>query len=104
MTAEQLAHMMDSWSDALNLMELVGSRFLRVTDRWDLHEWQAVDLPDGIHFQRRDASGELVEEVVVTEAVGRPFGPARINAAVPTWMIEVGPEQQTAREEAQPVI
>lgn len=106
MTAEQLTHMLDSWSDALNLMELVGNPFLRVTDCWDLHDWQAVDASDGIVFQRRDTAGAVVEEVVVNyeHERRRRLGPARTSAAVPTWMIEVGPEQQSAREEVQPVI
>jgi hypothetical protein len=106
MTAEQLLGMLHSWSDALNLMEVVGNRFLRVTTRWDLHDWQAVDGPDGILFQRRDEAGLVIAEVVVNYADERrqPSGPARVSAAVPTWMIEVGPEQQSAREEVQPVI
>jgi hypothetical protein len=106
MTAEQLVGMLESWSDALNLMEVVGSPFLRVTSRWDLHDWQASDVPDGILFQRRDGAGDVIAEVMVNYAYERRrrLGPARLSAAVPTWMIEVGPEQIAAREEVQPVI
>jgi hypothetical protein len=106
MTAEQLVGILESWSDALNLMEVVGNPFLRVTNRWDLHDWRAVDRPDGILFQRRDGAGAVIAEVVVNYADERRqrLGPARLSAAVPTWMIEVGPEQPTAREEVQPVI
>jgi hypothetical protein len=105
MTAEQLVGILASWSDALNLMEVVGNPFLRVTSRWDLHDWQAVDGPDGILFQRRDGAGVVIAEVMVNYADERQqrLGPARVSAAVPTWMIEVGPEQQSAREEVQRV-
>jgi len=106
MTAEQLVGMLDSWSDALNLMEVVDNPFLRVTRRWDLHDWRAVDVPEGILFQRRDCDGDVIAEVVVNYAYERSqrSKPARLSAAVPTWMIEVGPEQDAAREEVQPVI
>ena len=39
MNAAELARMMDTWSDALNVAEVVESPFLRLTDRtvWDFN-------------------------------------------------------------------
>ena len=38
MTAQELARMVSDWSDALTVAEVVSSPFLRVTEKWDLHD------------------------------------------------------------------
>jgi hypothetical protein len=88
MSAEELARLMDTWSDALNVAELLGSPFLRVTRDWDLRDWQAVDLPDGIRFQRFDTHGRITEAVVVMSAPV-PQATMRIDGPVPTWLVHV---------------
>jgi hypothetical protein len=107
MNGAELARMIDSWSDALNVAEVIDNPFLRVGDRWDLHDWQTRDLGDGIHFQRHGVDGRIAEEVaVIFDPAGqyRVVGPARVNAAVPTWMVLVGPEHGRVKEEVQSVI
>src|SRR5262245_16547432 len=106
MTAEQLARMLDTWSDALNVAELVENPLLRVGKRWDLHDWQVEDVAEGIRLRRLSPAAAVLGEVLVVSAPQKQgrIGPARVNAAVPTSMILVGPEQCPAREDVQPVI
>lgn len=90
MSASELAHLLDTWSDALNVAEVVASPFLRVTDRWDLHDWQTIDLPDGMKFERIGPEGLVAEAVVVMNAAERRrrlSGPALGATAVPTWTV-----------------
>jgi hypothetical protein len=67
MTARELAQMVRDWSDALIVAEVVNSPFLRVTDQWDLHDWEAVDVPGGLLFRHHDRPGHISEEVMLTE-------------------------------------
>lgn len=91
MTAVELVRMLDTWSDALNVAEVVASPFLRVTDRWDLHDWQAVDLPDGVKFQHLGGQGDVTEEIVVIgEAARREVSRPVASARVPTWFLRLG--------------
>jgi len=89
MNAAELARMMDTWSDALNVAEVVESPFLRLTDQWDLHDWQAVDLPDGLAFHRVSDHGAVTEAVMVVHGPGTVSERYPIQAAVPTWLVRV---------------
>jgi len=71
MNAHELAGMVSDWSDALTLAEVVTSPFLRVTEKWDLHDWEAVDLPGGLLFRHTDAPGHVMESVMMVEPEGR---------------------------------
>jgi hypothetical protein len=70
MTARELAQMVNDWSDALTVAEVVNSPFLRVTEKWDLHDWEAVDVPGGLLFRHLDRPGHVSEEVRLTEPDG----------------------------------
>ena len=89
MNAAELARMMDTWSDALNVAEVVESHFLRLTDQWDLHDWQAVELPDGLRFHRIGDCGAITEAVMVVHGPGTVSERFPIQAAVPTWLVRV---------------
>ncbi len=90
MNAEELVRIMDTWSDALNVAEVVGSPFLRVTESWDLHDWQAVDLPDGVKFQHLGAAGDVTEEIVIVgEAPQKEVRRPAESDAVRTWRLLV---------------
>src|SRR3954469_19738774 len=97
MNAGELARLLDTWSDALNVAEVVGSPFLRTTDKWDLHDWQTVDLPNGVKFERLGSPGCVTEAVMVVNAVygeRRLVEPAGVNDLVPTWLVVVGGEDR----------
>jgi hypothetical protein len=70
MTARELAQMMSDWSDALTVAEVVNSPFLRVSDKWDLRDWEAVDVPGGLLFRHVDRPGHISEEVMLVEPDG----------------------------------
>ena len=89
MNASELARMVDTWSDALNVAKVVESPFLRHTDQWDLSDWQTVDLPDGLEFQRVGDRGSVTEAVKVVNEPGNRPKRSRMNAAVPTWLVRV---------------
>jgi hypothetical protein len=94
-SAADLVRLVDNWSDALTVAEVVGSPFLRVTDEWDLHDWEAVDVPNGVRFQRLGDEGRVAEAVVV-RVEGEPgrkrVQPASSGESVPTWLVSVGGE------------
>jgi hypothetical protein len=94
MNAEELVRILDTWTDAMNVAELVGSPFLRVSETWDLQDWQAIDLPDGLKFQHVGREGAVTEEVVVVgEAPQKEVcGPTGGDAPVRTWFLRVGVE------------
>jgi hypothetical protein len=75
MTARELAHMVHDWSDALTVAEVVNSPFLRVTDQWDLHDWEAVDVPGGLLFRHVERTGHVSEEVMLVEPDGANSAP-----------------------------
>lgn len=70
MTARELTQMVNDWSDALTVAEVVNSPFLRVTDKWDLHDWEALDVPGGLLFRHVDRPGHISEEVMLVEPEG----------------------------------
>lgn len=91
MNAEELVRIIDTWTDALNVAEVVGSPFLRVGADWDLSDWQATELADGLRFQRLDGAGDVTEEVVVLGDARRAkevCAPA--GGDVPTWLVRLG--------------
>jgi len=94
MSAVELLRMMDTWSDALNVAEVVGSPYLRVTEHWDLHDWQAVELLDSVMFQRVEKTGQVAEEVVVVSGgEGREvMGPVAGPWPGPLWVLQVEAE------------
>jgi hypothetical protein len=87
MNAAELARMLDSWSDALNVAEVVESPFLRLTDQWDLSDWQAIDSADGLEFQRLGQRGAVTEAVMVVP--GNKSERFSVPATVPTWLVRV---------------
>lgn len=92
MTSTELARIVDTWSDALNVAELIESRFLRVTERWDLHDWQTVEVDDGLRFQRLSPIGRVVEAVHVMNATGPTRRTQSVRDGMPTWLVYVEPE------------
>lgn len=92
MTSAELARMVETWSDALNVAELIESRFLRVTERWDLYDWQTVEVDDGLRFERLSPVGRVVEAVHVTNGTGPTRRTQSAWDAVPTWLVFVEPE------------
>jgi hypothetical protein len=63
MHATELARLVDSWSDALTIAEIMNNPRYQVSEKWDFHDWQAVDCAEGITFQHVAASGQVVESV-----------------------------------------
>ncbi|MBY0522245.1 MAG: hypothetical protein K2R98_02540 [Gemmataceae bacterium] len=97
MNAGELARMMDTWSDAMNVAEVVGSPFLRTTDQWDLRDWQTVELPNGLKFERLGSPGHVTEAVVVvnaSEGARRMVAPSTESGTVPTWLVMVGGDER----------
>lgn len=93
MNAAELARMLDTWSDALNVAEVVDSPFLCKTDQWDLCDWQTVDLPDGVKFEHLGQRGRVTEAVLVVNALEgkrQLFEPALVQSSVPTWLVRLG--------------
>lgn len=87
MNATELVRILDTWSDALNVAELVSSPWLRIGNGWDLSDWQTVEWADGVTFQRLNARGDVIEVVTV---VGEGDAPRHVHGpfgAVPTWTV-----------------
>jgi hypothetical protein len=67
MNVEELSRLVTTWPDALTLAEVVSNPFLRVGERWDLHDWQAVETPSGLQFEHIDDQGRVLEAVLLIE-------------------------------------
>lgn len=65
MRAAELARLVETWSDALTIAEIVNNPHYQVTEQWDFRGWQAVDSEEGITFQYVAAGGQVVESVLV---------------------------------------
>jgi hypothetical protein len=105
MRAAELARMMETWSDALNVAEVVGSPYLRVGASWDLHDWRAVESADGVQFQHVGSEGRITEAVLVVPAEGRRlYEPGIVNAPIPTWLLQVASVYPGQRGADAPVI
>ena len=81
MSASELARFVHTWPDALTVSEVVSNPLLRVGKDWDLSDWEAVDLPDGMKFQHRDGTGHVME-IVMVYPVDEPHGPEASHADV----------------------
>jgi hypothetical protein len=81
MTARELAQLVNDWSDALTVAEVVNSPFLRVSDQWDLHDWVAVDVPGGLLFRQVVQPGQVSEEVMMVE-------PTSFEAHAPVHVVD----------------
>jgi hypothetical protein len=105
MNANELARLIDHWTDAMLLAELVQSPHLNVGDSWDLRDWEASDVPNGIRFQRRDAQGNVLEAV---EAINAPesdrleFEHTLAGWSVPTQLVMAGGTKRGAGSEKSP--
>lgn len=78
MRATELARLVDTWSDALTIAEIMNNPRYRVSEDWDFRDWQAVDCPEGITFQHVAAGGQVVESlrIAVQEEAEPGTGPA----------------------------
>lgn len=105
MNANELARLIDHWADAMMLAELVQSPYLNVGDSWDLRDWEASDVPNGIRFQRRDAQGhilEAVEAVNASEGERPEYEHALACWSVPTQLVMTGGAKRGAGTEKSP--
>jgi len=96
MNAAELARMVDNWSDALNMAEVVANPFLRVTDRWDLHDWQSLDVDDGLRFERCSPTGQVLEAVEVVIGDNCTRQEQQSMGEAPIWTVIVGLEDAHA--------
>jgi len=64
-TSTELSRLIVRWTDALTLAEVTANPFLRVGKEWDLHDWQAEEIPEGLRFQHLDALGRTIASVIV---------------------------------------
>src|SRR4029079_14111302 len=105
MNANELARLIEHWTDAMLLAELVQSPFLSVGDTWDLRDWEARDVPNGIRFQRHDAEGRVLEAV---EAINAPASDSREYESIlacwsiPTPLVMAGGMKSGAGTEKRP--
>lgn len=68
MNAAELACLIDNWTDAFLIAEIVNTPAMCVGKNWDLHDWHVIDVPDGFRFQRNDANGVALQAVEVLNA------------------------------------
>jgi hypothetical protein len=66
MRAAELARLVETWSDAQTIAEIMNNPHYQVTEQWDFRGWQALDFEEGITFQHVAADGQAVESVRVT--------------------------------------
>jgi len=97
MIAEELVRILDTWSDALNVAEVLSIPHLRVGDSWDLRDWQSVEMANGLKFQRLNRQGEVAEEVVIVDSDTRKevYGPTP-SSVLPTWLLRLSDTRRYA--------
>lgn len=64
MKAAELARLVQTWSDALTIAEVMATPFLRVGKEWDFHDWQSVEISEGLEF-RQFQDGQTTATVTV---------------------------------------
>lgn len=105
MNANELARLIDHWTDVMLLAELVQNPHLNVGDSWDLRDWEARDVPNGIRFQRHDAEGivlEAVEAINAPESERPEYEHTLACWTVPTQLVMAGPAKRGAGTEKSP--
>ena len=69
--------MVQTWTDALTVAEVVANPFLRVGERWDFHDWESEETIDGIQFRHLD-HGQVTATVFVAPPEEGRNGPGAL--------------------------
>jgi hypothetical protein len=93
MNTAALVDMVQTWFDAQTLAEMLENPFLRMNIDWDLHGWEAEEMPAALKFRHVAEDGRTTVSILV-------FHPEYADEFAPAHLLVVDGDVSVCSDEA----